>query len=134
MQLSDKVVLDFISDKLGGSVRVDHKTNQKRKKFPRARWSTQDSKLFNDFYDLVGGRLKDKRKLPLINGELDKFLLQGFFDAEGCITFGKRKEDNRLWHKIGFTSKRKMLKCIIKILNKYNINNLNLRQKGNEKM
>ena len=32
----------------------------------------------------------------------------GAFDADGCITWGRRKDKNRIWHKISFTTSLKI--------------------------
>ena len=39
-------------------------------------------------------------------------MIQGFFDAEGCITWGRRKDKNRIWQKVSFTSQYKMLEGV----------------------
>ena len=70
---------------------------------------------------LFGGTSKDSRHIPVIPQKLEMYLLQGFFDAEGCITWGKRKDRNRVWHKVSFTSKYKMLEGIQNILYKNGI-------------
>ena len=72
-------------------------------------------------HKLFGGRLKEERHIPIIKKELESYLVQGFFDAEGCITWGYRKDRNRLWQKISFTSKYKMLEGIQNIFIKNNI-------------
>lgn len=133
LQLSDKNVLDFIANEIGGKVRVNDKTDRSKRQFPRARWQTCDNKLYKELYQLLKGRLKEGRKLPYLNKRLNKYLIQGFIDAEGCFTFGRRKDQNRFWQKVGVTSKNKMLKSLINILNEFDIKNINLRRKGEEK-
>ena len=40
----------------------------------------------------------------------------GFFDADGCITWGIRKDRNKIWQKISFTSQLHLLEGIQKML------------------
>ena len=40
-------------------------------------------------------KLKKGRNLPITSKKLEPYLLQGFFDAEGCITWGYRADRNR---------------------------------------
>ena len=56
----------------------------------------------------------------------------GFFDAEGCITWGFRKDRNRIWHKVSFTSQYDLLISIQKILSKIGISS-SIRPKSNKK-
>ena len=133
VQLSDKNVLDFIKNEIGGQVRINDEVNRSKKKFPKARWQTYDNELYENLYQLLKGRLKEERELPYLNKRLNIYLIQGFMDAEGCFTCGRRKDQNRFWQKVSFTSKNKMLKDLINMLNEFGIKDINLRQKGEEK-
>ena len=62
-----------------------------------------------------------RRHIPFVSPKYERYLLQGFFDAEGCITWGRRKDRNRIWQKISFTSQYKMLEGIQNILYKKGI-------------
>jgi hypothetical protein len=114
--LQDEEILDYIVSNIGGQYHTYTETNVKQKRFPRVRLSTSNKKILNDLHRLFGGFKKEDRHIPIIRKELDKYLLLGFFDAEGCITWGYRKDRDRLWHKISFTSSLSMLSGIQKIL------------------
>lgn len=114
--LEDKEVLDFIQEHLGGNLRVDKTLNKKQRRYPRARMVIGENRIVRDLGVLFGGFLKEDRNLPHISPKLNKYLLQGFFDAEGCITWGRRKDRDRIWHKVSFTSQFGMLEGIQNIL------------------
>ena len=66
----------------------------------RINFPVKYSKVFNKF-----GILSYKKDRTLVNisrRNMRPYLL-GLFDADGCITFGNRKDRNRLWGKINFT-------------------------------
>ncbi|MGM0411549.1 MAG: LAGLIDADG family homing endonuclease [Bacillota bacterium] len=130
--LKDKQILDFIANKTGGRVRVYKKINRKQKKFPHATLRIGSNRIYNDIKKYCGGRLKEDRHLPIINKKLERYLILGFFDAEGCVTWGNRKDRNRLWQKISFTSKFKMLEGVQKVLLKNDISS-KIKPKQNEK-
>ena len=58
-------------------------------------------------------------------------MLQGFFDGDGCITWGYRKDRNRLWHKVSFTSSFSILEGLQQYLFKQGITT-KVRPKSNE--
>lgn len=128
LSIKDKCILDFIQKTIGGEVSTDLRYIKKQRKFPNASLS----KVIVDIKKFYGGRLKEDRSLPHVSKSLEKYLLLGFFDAEGCITWGYRKDRNRLWQKISFTSKYDLLISIQKILTKVNIST-SIRPKQNEK-
>ena len=117
IKLSDKVVANFFKKVLGGEISISNITNKKKKQYP----NVSISKVIKDIKKFYGGRLKENRTLPHINENLERYLLLGFFDAEGCITWGRRKDRNRIWQKISFTSKYDLLISTQKILNKIGI-------------
>lgn len=121
VMLKDKNILDFISYEIGCNVLKDETFNKNKRHFPNASIHIGNNILLRDIYKLFGGRLKEDRRIPIIPKQLERYLILGFFDAEGCITWGFRKDRNRLWQKISFTSKIKMLEGIQKILLKQNI-------------
>ena len=47
---------------------------------------------------------------------MERYLLLGFFDADGCITWGRRKDRNRIWQKVSFTSQLHLLEGVQKML------------------
>ena len=78
------------------------------------------------------GRLKKERHYPRIEEDLERYMLLGFFDGDGCITWGRRKDRNRIWQKISFTSQLKLLEGVQKLLyRKLGISTI-IRPKNNE--
>lgn len=132
VQLSDIEILEFIQQELGCSVRTYNKYNKKQKLFPNAKIHIGNRTLCRDIKKLFGGRLKDERHIPIIKKELEPYLLQGFFDADGCITWGIRKDRDRIRQKVSFTSQYKLLEGIQNILIKNNIST-KIRPKSKEK-
>lgn len=130
--LHDKEVIDFIHKELNVNVVINTKLDHIKKIYPNASFKIGNSPIINDLKCLFGGRLKEERHIPIISPKLEKYLVQGFFDAEGCVTWGRRKDRNRIWSKISFTSQYKMLIGIQNILIKNGISSV-IRPKNNEK-
>lgn len=126
--INDIEIVQFISKVLDCNIKIDNTTNSETRRFPRARTSKQ----LNNITMLFGGRLKANRNLPVISNNLVKYLILGFFDGDGCITWGVRKDRNRLWHKISFTSSLSLLTSIQKILLKHLQISTIIRPKTNE--
>ena len=128
VSLYDKKAANFIASVICGNVRESHKLNKSSGIFPKARLV----KRINDITKFTGGLKKEDRHYPRVSPELERYLIQGFFDGDGCITWGRRKDRNRIWQKISFTSQLKMLEGV----QKYLIKNLSIstiiRPKGNE--
>ncbi len=119
--LKDREVLDFIANELGARIVIDKRINKKQKKYPSAEINIGNKRIVQDILKLSGGKLKQDRHIPIISPKLENYLVQGFFDAEGTITWGHRKDRNRIWHKVAFISQLKMLKGIQNILIKNGI-------------
>ena len=116
--LKDKEVVDFIQSVIGGNILVNTKFDKRKKQFPSARVI----KKITDITKFSGGYNKVDRHYPRIRGDLERYMIQGFFDAEGCITWGRRKDKDRIWQKISFTSQYKMLEGVQQyLLNKVGI-------------
>ena len=113
--LADKEVVNFIQSVIGGHILVSKKFDKKKKQFPSARII----KRITDITKFTGGYNKVDRHYPIIRKDLEKYMIQGFFDAEGCITWGRRKDKNRIWQKISFTSQYKMLEGVQQYLLKH---------------
>lgn len=128
--INDKEILTFISSEIGGHVREDHYFDKKTRRFPRARLSIGNKILVKDINKLSGG-IKNDRTFPRIKKELEPYMLLGFFDGDGCLTWGQKKDRNRLWHKVSFTGSYKLLFAIQKLLVKLGISSA-LRPKGTE--
>lgn len=126
--LKDKEILEFISKQLGSKVIEDKYLNKKAKRFPRARITIGNKKLVKDINKF--GK-KENKTFPHISKELEHYMLLGFFDGDGCITYGRRKDRNRIWQKVSFTGSYKLLAAIQKLLYKLEITS-SLRPKSNE--
>lgn len=128
--LADKEILEFIAVQLGQvSVREDHYFDKKNKRFPRARVSIRNKKLVRDLLSKINS--KCDKTFPRVRKDLQPYVLLGFFDGDGCLTYGHRKDRNRLWQKVNFTSSYKILYAIQVMLNKIGISSF-LHPKGKE--
>lgn len=126
--IEDKELLYFISDIVNGRVILDYTLDKKSRRFPRARMT----RMIKDITKFTGGRLKKERHYPRIEEDLERYMLLGFFDGDGCITWGRRKDRNRIWQKISFTSQLKLLEGVQKLLyRKLGISTI-VRPKSNE--
>jgi intein/homing endonuclease len=130
--ISDIEILEFIQSQLGGNLRKDMSFNKLTRRFPRARLLLCSKQLLNDIKTKCGGNRKENRHIPIISENLERYLLLGFFEADGCISWGRRKDRNRIWQKVSFTSQLKMLQGIQKILLKNEISTC-IKPKGTEK-
>lgn len=63
-------------------------------------FSSKFSPVFNKYGILS---LKEDRKLINVSKALMRYYVLGLFDADGHISWGYRKDRNRLWANIGFT-------------------------------
>lgn len=102
----------FISKLLKCNINIDNAYDKKARRFPRVRFNRR----IKDILNFVKSRKKDDRILPIVSKELNRSLIKGFFDGDGCITWGRRKDRNRIWQKISFTSSIKMLSHVQQIL------------------
>lgn len=118
--LADKEILNFIASQLGEiKVREDAYINKTAKRFPRARLSIGNKKLVQGVLSKINS--KEEKTFPRVKKELQHYVLLGFFDGDGCLTYGYRKDRNRLWQKVNFTASYKILNAIQKLLSKLNI-------------
>lgn len=131
ISIKDKHVAEFIKTNLGGCTKEHLTEDRSRKKFPNIEWKLYGKKECGVLRMVFGGRLKKERHYPRISKNLEMYLLLGFFDAEGCITWGFRKDRDRLWQKVTFTSQPKMLEGIQKMLIKHGIST-SIKPKGTE--
>lgn len=127
VKLSDYELSNLFSIILGSKSRVDNTFNKEKKRFPRIR-IVRKIKGINKF---VGGDKKKDRNVPIISRNLEVYMIRGIFDADGCITWGFRKDRNRLWHKVSFTSSLGILTSVQKVLYKIEISTI-IRPKANE--
>lgn len=130
--IADKEVLYHFKDWTGCNVVENNKINIKSRSFPYASIHVCNKHMMEKLKMLFGGRLKPERHIPIIPKQYESYLVQGFFDADGCVTFGHRKDRGYLWKKIIFTSQLKMLTGIQSILDKQGISS-KIYPKSNEK-
>ena len=116
--IKDKNVVEFISKIIDGNVHYDNTFDKKTRRFPRARVV----KKIVDITKFTGGYAKADRHYPRVRDDLERYLIQGLFDADGCVTWGRRKDKNRIWQKVSFTSQLKILEGV----QKYLINKLSI--------
>lgn len=112
--LKDKEIIDFIQKNIGGKTYVDEKCNPGLRRFPSTGLNCYNKNIVTDFNKHCSQKLE--KHCPIISKDLNRFLVQGFFDGDGCLTWGRRKDRNRIWHKISFTSSLKVLEGIQQIL------------------
>lgn len=128
VSLMDKEVCDFLTTVIGGNVNINNKCDKKKRSFPKARVVRK----ITDIVKFTGGRNKSDRHFPRVRDDLDRYLIQGLFDADGCITWGRRKDKDRIWHKVSFTSQYKILVGVQQYLyKKLNISSV-VKQKQKE--
>lgn len=108
----DREIVDFISNTIESNINIYNTFNKEKRIFPRVK----TSRKINDILKFTSGRLKEDRHYPRVRKDLEKYLLLGFFDADGCITWGIRKDRNRIWQKVSFTSQLHLLEGIQKML------------------
>lgn len=128
VERNDREIVEFISNIIESNINIDNTFNKEKRRFPRVR----TSRKITDILKFTSGRLKKDRHYPRVRKDLEKYLLLGFFDADGCITWGIRKDRNRVWQKISFTSQLHLLEGIQKMLyNEIGISST-IRPKSNE--
>lgn len=113
---SDRVVVDFIAKTLSSKVTESTKLDKSKRIFPKVRTCLRVPHLNKH----VGGNKKEDRHYPRVRKELEQYLLRGFFDADGCLSWGYRKdrgvEHKRMWCFIDFANHLKCLSGVQKLL------------------
>lgn len=110
--LKDKEIAELVSQVIGGEVHMERGFNKSMRVFPGARVT----KKISDVTVYTGAEKKSERHYPRVRQDLEKFLLQGVFDADGCLTWGRRKDKNRVWQKISFISSLGILSGVQQML------------------
>lgn len=95
----------FIAHVLETDCEFIYKYNPITRVFPKCKVS----KKIVDILKFIGGPKKDQRHFPRIREDLEVYLMRGVFDADGCITWGRRKDRNRIWQKVSFKSSYSIL-------------------------
>ena len=132
IKLSDKQLIYDINNYLPreGHIKEDLTFDKKTRRFPRIRFNFR-SRTFGSFLvKIFGDRLASKRNMPIITKSFRPYLIAGLFDANGCITYGFRKDRNRLWHKVTFTCNQNLLEGLQKELYRNNISSRIYPKKG----
>lgn len=125
--INDSELMKLFSSLLGVNPYKDLTLIKEKRRFPRIRLVRK----IVGINKLIGGDKKKDRNVPIIQKDLEVYLVRGIFDADGCITWGYRKDRNRMWHKVSFTSSLGILTSIQKILYKIGISTI-VRPKTNE--
>lgn len=125
--IKDSELIKLFSSLLGVNVSEDLTFIKEKGRFPRTRIVRKIVGI-NKF---IGGNKKKDRNVPIIQRDLEVYLIRGIFDADGCITWGYRKDRNRIWHKVSFTSSLGILTSVQKVLYKIGISTI-VRPKTNE--
>lgn len=125
--INDSELMDLFSPLLGIKSFEDLTLVKEKRRFPRIRLVRKIVGI-NKF---IGGNKKKDRNVPIIQKDLEVYLIRGIFDADGCITWGYRKDRNRIWHKVSFTSSLGILTSVQKVLYKIGISTI-VRPKATE--
>ena len=132
IKLSDKQLIYDINNYLPweGHIKEDLTFDKKTRRFPRIRFNFR-SRTFGSFLvKIFVDRLASKRNMPIITKSFRPYLIAGLFDSDGCITYGFRKDRNRLWHKVTFTCNQNLLEGLQKELYRNNISSRIYPKKG----
>ena len=123
IKLSDKQLIEDINKYLPweGHIKEDRTFNKKTRRFPRIRFNFRSRTFGGILIKMFGDRLSTKRNFPIISKKFRPYLIAGLFDADGCITYGFRKDRNRLWYKVSFTCNENILLGLQKELYTNNI-------------
>lgn len=125
--INDSELMDLFSSLLGIKSFEDLTLVKEKRRFPRIRLVRKIVGI-NKF---IGGNKKKDRNVPIIQKDLEVYLIRGVFDVDGCITWGYRKDRNRIWHKVSFTSSLGILTSVQKVLYKIGVSTI-VRPKANE--
>lgn len=125
--IKDSELMKLFSLLLGVNPHEDLTLISDKGRYPRVRLIRKISGI-NKF---IGGNKKNDRNVPIIQRDLEVYLIRGIFDADGSITWGYRKDRNRIWHKVSFTSSLSILTSVQKVLYKIGISTI-VRPKTNE--
>lgn len=123
----DLELAELFSTILGCKYRIHDVNNPQNNVFPHIN-IVRKIKGLSKF---ISGSKKKDRNVPIISKNLEVYMIRGIFDADGCITWGYRKDRNRIWHKVSFTSSLSILTSVQKVLYKIGISTI-VRPKSKE--
>lgn len=126
--MCDEDVALFIAKQLETTPRYDYYFDKETRRFPRIRINRK----IHDILKYFGGETKKDRHYPRVRSDLERYLILGFFDGDGCITWGRRKDRDRIWQKVSFTSQYKLLSGVQAFLLKNGISSA-IKPKSDEK-
>lgn len=109
--IKDANILEIFSQFIGCNVRYSRIVNKQQRRFPQASLSFANKRLYQSLLTKLGKPAKEDRQLPGVSKALIPYLIRGFFDAEGMVSHGVRK-NGRNWQKVSFTSQLKMLEAV----------------------
>lgn len=118
--INDSELIKLFSSLLKVNFSKDLILIKDKRRFPRVRLIRKITEI-NKF---IGKDKKKDRNVPIIPKDLEVYLIRGIFDADGCITWGYRKDRNRIWHKVSFTSSLNILISVQKVLYKLGISTI----------
>ena len=128
VEKNDKEFVEFVASCINARVRIDDTFDRTKRRFPRARMN----KKIPDVKTFVGGPAKKDRHFPIVKDELVRYSLLGAFDADGCLTWGRRKDKNRIWQKVSFTTSLSIATGIQNVLYKHIGISTTIRPKSNK--
>lgn len=123
----DLELMELFSLLLGVNYHKDLTLIKEKSRFPRIRLVRKITGISK----FIGGNKKKDRNVPIIQRNLEVYLIRGIFDADGSITWGYRKDRSRIWHKVSFVSSLSILTSVQKVLYKIGISTI-VRPKTNE--
>lgn len=114
--IKDREPIEFVAGCIGGpKVRFDNTLIKESHRFPICRYHINNKHIVSDMKRHCQGTKQDKT-FTRIRKDLEHYMLLGFFDGDGSLALGRRKDRNRLWHKVCFTGSYKLLYSIQKLL------------------
>lgn len=132
VQMSDKTLVQDISSHIPWEcwIKEDQTFDKKTRRYPRVRLNFRSRSFGSILVKMFGGKNKPDRNTPIISKELRPYLIAGLFDADGCITYGFRKDRNRLWYKVSFTCPQSILEGLQKEFLRHGISSSVYPKKG----
>lgn len=115
--ISDKAVIEWMSEFLGVTPSYNYTFNKEKRIFPHVKLSCH----INYITKYLGTGLKPSRHYPIVPKEFEPYLLRGLFEADGYIISGARYDRpnrSRFWWRFGISHHLKCLEGVQKFLYK----------------